>query len=225
MATAEEIGDRIVRAVLSRRLFPGERLGESDLASLCGCSRTIVREALNRLAARGIVHVRPRRGWFLADPGPDELRKAFQARLVIETGLIRLAASLQSREIARLRSHLDRQRAALDGSDAGRRSLLLGDFHICLAECFGNPFLTATLRDLTVRSTLSALQHQSRAEAAQSFAEHLGIFQALELGDMPEAEARMAAHLGSWEAKLQPPIPANGLQRLRDALDIARAEA
>lgn len=218
MATAEEIGERIVRAVLSLRLPPGGRLGESELATLFACSRTIVREALNRLAARGIVTVQPRRGWFLVEAGPREVREAFEARLIIETGLLRRSPAPSERELARLRAHLARQRAALEGSDAGRRSLLLGDFHICLAECLGNGLLAATLRDLNVRTTLAALRHQSRDEAARSFAEHQGILEALEDGDMPKAEACMAAHLGSWEEKLRVPPAGDALARLRVAL-------
>jgi DNA-binding GntR family transcriptional regulator len=218
MATAEDIGDRIVRAVLSRRLLPGERLGESDLATLFGCSRTIVREALNRLAARGVVTVRPRRGWFLVEPDAKEIREAFEARLIIETGLLRRASSLSPRELARLRAHAERQRAALDNGDPGRRSLLLGDFHVCLAECLGNGLLAATLRDVIVRTTLTALRHQSHDEAAHSFAEHLEILAALEAGDMPKAAARMAAHLGSWEEKLRMPHAEDELTRLRKAL-------
>jgi DNA-binding GntR family transcriptional regulator len=217
MATAEDIGDRIVRAVLSRRLLPGERLGESALATLFGCSRTIVREALNRLAARGIVTVQPRRGWFLVEAGAKEVREAFEARLIIETGLLRRAIAPSARELAKLQAHIARQRAALDG-DPDRRSLVLGDFHVYLAECLGNGLLAATLRDLTVRTTLTALHHQSRDEAAQSFAEHLEILEALEAGDMPKAEARMAAHLGSWEKKLRVPSHGDELTRLRDAL-------
>ena len=55
MATAPEISERIMEAVMARKLAPGARLGEQQLAMLFDCSRTIVREALTRLAARGIV--------------------------------------------------------------------------------------------------------------------------------------------------------------------------
>ena len=94
MANASDISDRIVEAVLAKRLLPGARLGEEQLASLFGCSRTIVREALNRLAARGLVTVTARRGWFLVELSQSQANDAFQARLVLETGLIRSAKSI-----------------------------------------------------------------------------------------------------------------------------------
>ena len=63
MATsASDIITRIIKAVMAQKLAPGARLGEQPLAMLFDCNRTIVREALTRLAARGIVTVSSRRG-------------------------------------------------------------------------------------------------------------------------------------------------------------------
>src|SRR6478736_10538624 len=88
MATSSEISDRIIEAVMARKLPPGARLGEQQLAMLFDCSRTIVREALTRLAARGIVTVSSRRGWYVIEPSLSEAREAFEARRVIEMGLL-----------------------------------------------------------------------------------------------------------------------------------------
>ena len=77
--SATDISQRIVEAVLAQRLAPGARLGEQQLAMLFDCSRTIVREALTRLAARGIVTVSARRGWYLIAPTPDDVREAWSA--------------------------------------------------------------------------------------------------------------------------------------------------
>jgi DNA-binding GntR family transcriptional regulator len=55
--SSSEIADRIVAAILAQKLAPGARLGEQSLALLFDCSRTLVREALMQLAARGIVTV------------------------------------------------------------------------------------------------------------------------------------------------------------------------
>lgn len=218
MAAADEIGERIVQAVLTRRLAAGERLGESELATLFGCSRTIVREALIGLSARRVVAVRPRRGWFVAEPDAVEVRQAFEARLVIETGLLRHSSPLRPREMERIRTHMARQRAALGRDDIGQSTMLLGDFHVCLAECLGNHLLAAALHDLTVCTTLAALQHQTPGEARHSFAEHEEIVRALEAGDMPKAEANMASHLSSWRRKLQALGEEDDLARLRRAL-------
>jgi DNA-binding GntR family transcriptional regulator len=223
--SSSDISERILEAVLARKLAPGSRLGEQQLAMLFDCSRTIVREALTRLAVRGIVTVSARRGWYVVEPSQDEAREAFDARRVIETGLIRDAKAVDKPAIKRLRAHLAREHEAVAGTDVGLRSFLLGDFHVCLAECLGNTLLAETLRDFTARTTLIAMRQQSSADAAQSCAEHVQIVEALEAGDLARAEQLMAQHLLTWQRKLHTPAEPDPLARLRDALKPVRTRA
>ena len=218
MATSSEISDRIIEAVMAQKLAPGARLGEQQLAMLFDCSRTIVREALTRLAARGIVTVSARRGWYVIEPSQDEAREAFEARRVIESGLIRSTKTVDKAAIKQLKAHLAREKAAVKGNDVGARSYLLGDFHVCLAECLGNSLLADTLRDFTARTTLIAMLYQSSHDAAQSCEDHVQIVAALEKGDLARAEALMAEHIGTVQAHLRLPAAADPLARLRDAL-------
>jgi DNA-binding GntR family transcriptional regulator len=218
MATSADISNRIIEAVMAQKLAPGTRLGEQQLAILFDCSRTLVREALMRLAARGIVTVSARRGWYVIEPSLDEAREAFEARRVIETGLIRNVTSVDKAALRELKSHLSREKAALKGLDVGARSYLLGDFHVCLAECLGNSLLADTLRDFTARTTLIAMLYQSSHDAAQSCEEHVQIVAALEKGDLVRAEQLMSQHIGTVQAALRVQPDADPLSQLRDAL-------
>jgi DNA-binding GntR family transcriptional regulator len=194
----DAIADRIVDAILAGRLAPGQRLGEQALADLFGCSRTLVREAMARLSARGMVEVNARRGWFVVQPSLDEAREAFGARLALETGLLHgLAGPLPKAAIRQLKDHVAREQAAIRAADAGERSWLLGDFHVCLAECAGNSLLADILKDLTARTTLIATLYQSTHAASESCAEHAQIVAALEAGDLPQAIALLRTHIGS----------------------------
>jgi DNA-binding GntR family transcriptional regulator len=219
MANASDISTRIIEAVMAQKLAPGARLGEQQLAMLFDCSRTIVREALTRLAARGIVTVSSRRGWYVIEPSLAEAREAFEARRVIEMGLIRCTTEVSKTAIKKLKAHLKTERAAVKGTDVGLRSFLLGDFHVCLAECLGNSLLADTLRDFTARTTLIAMLYQSSHDAAHSCDEHGRIVQALEQSDWVLAEQLMQAHIGHVQAalKLQPTI-GDPLAELRHAL-------
>ncbi|PLC07633.1 GntR family transcriptional regulator [Variovorax sp. RO1] len=216
--SASEISARIVEAVMAQKLAPGARLGEQPLAMLFDCSRTIVREALTRLAARGIVTVSARRGWFVIEPSQDEAREAFEARRVIELGLIRSTGRIDKAALRQLKAHLQREKAALKESDVGHRSFLLGDFHVCLAECLGNTLLADTLRDFTARTTLIAMLYQSTHDAVQSCEDHVQIVAALERGDHAAAEALMAEHIGTVQSALRVQAPTDPLAQLRDAL-------
>jgi len=213
----DQIADRIVDAILAGRITPGQRLGEQQLADLFSVSRTLVREALGRLSARGMVEVNARRGWFVVQPSPAEAREAFEARRAIEAGLLQNRdRPWAAAEVQRLRQHVADERAAIDDGEPGRRSWLLGDFHVCLAECAGNSLLADILRDLTARTTLIATLYQSTHEAAQSNAEHAAIVEALEAGDHALAVERLKAHIGSVADHLDADA------RARDLLDPLR---
>ena len=220
MPTPIEISERILEAVLAQKLAAGARLGEQQLCILFDATRAAVREALARLAVRGIVRSSARRGWYLAELTKEEAAAAFHARYVIETGLIRCAKEISKPALKRLRTHIKQQREALQGSNVGARSYLLGDFHVCMAECLGNPLLAETVRDLTARTTLVALRYQSLDDAAHSCNEHEAIVAALEARNLELAETLVAAHLTTWEAKLPIPVETedDALAELRQAL-------
>jgi len=216
-----EISDRILEAVLAKKLAAGARLGEQQLCVLFEAPRAAVREALARLAVRGIVKSSPRRGWYLAELTREEAAEAFHARHVIETGLIRCARRVDKAALKRLRAHLRKQQESLRGSNVGLRSFLLGDFHVCMAEALGSTLLAETVRELTARTTLVALRYQTDEDAAHSYQEHAAIVSALESGDLALAETLVSAHLMTWEDKLPMPASAenDALAGLRQALE------
>jgi DNA-binding GntR family transcriptional regulator len=224
-SSAPQIADQVVDAILAGRIAPGQRLGEQELADVFGVSRTLVREAMARLSARGMVEVSSRRGWFVVQPSREEAAAAFSARVAIETGMLAaLDAPLDQARLSRLRAHYRAERAAIKAGEPGQRSYLLGDFHVCLAECVSGPLLADILRDLTARTTLVATLFQSTHDAAQSCEEHVAIVAALERGDAPGAAALMRAHIGNVTAALGSPVPeADPLGVLRQALQPAAA--
>ena len=123
------IDKHVVDAILAGRIAPGQRLGEQELADVFGVSRTLVREAMARLSARGMVEVSSRRGWFVVQPSRADATEAFSARIAIETGMLHsLATPLPKAKLSRLKAHYKAEQAAIAGDDAGNRSYLLGDF-------------------------------------------------------------------------------------------------
>jgi len=220
MTSQAEIAQRVVEAILARKLSPGERLGEQELADLFGVSRTLVREALMQLQARGFVEVRSRKGWYVVEPSFAQARDAFSARRVIETGLLRQAGQPLQTVIRRLRRHVADERAAIEGGDAATRTFLLADFHVCLADCLGNRLLTDVIRDLTARTTLVASLYQSTHDAQQSCDDHERIVAALAAGELEAAQRLMAQHIGSVQESLDESSAGSGdaRERLRATL-------
>ena len=223
MPSQSEIAQRVVESILAQKLNPGERLGEQELADLFGVSRTLVREALMQLQARGFIEVRSRKGWYVVEPSIEQARDAFAARRAVESGLLRQAGDegrpLQA-VVSRLRQHLREEQAAIASADAGTRAFLLADFHVCLAESLGHKVLADILRDLTARTTLVATLYQSTHEAAQSCAEHAKIVAVMAKGDLQAAAKLMLSHIGNVEQALgqSTAIQADARERLRATL-------
>ncbi|RST49570.1 GntR family transcriptional regulator [Variovorax sp. DXTD-1] len=198
------IAERVVEAILAQKLAPGERLGEQALAENFAVSRTMVREALMQLQARGFVEVQSRRGWYVVEPSADEARDAFSARRIVEAGILAESEGRPLQKVIRkLRDHIADERRAIEGADAATRAFLLADFHVCLAEQMGHQLLVDVLRDLTARTTLAATLYQSKHEAGQSCAEHGAIVAALEAGDTATARKLMIDHIGNVERSLE----------------------
>jgi DNA-binding GntR family transcriptional regulator len=226
--TPTTIAERVVEAILAQKLAPGERLGEQALAENFGVSRTMVREALMQLQARGFVEVQSRRGWYVVEPSAEEARDAFAARRIVEAGILAEAGRPLSKVIRKLREHIVDEKRAIAGADAATRAFLLADFHVCLADQMGHRLLCDVLRDLTARTTLAATLFQSKHEAAQSCTEHAAIVAALEAGDTPRARQLMLDHIGNVEEALQVEAAAEPTddERLRATLaPIARRHA
>ncbi|MET1536957.1 GntR family transcriptional regulator, partial [Burkholderia sola] len=195
--------------MLAQKLAPGERRGEQELADNFAVSRTMVREALMQLQARGFVQVQPRRGWYVVQPSAEEAQDAFAARRIIETGILGEAGRPLQSVIGQLRRHIAQEQDAIAGADAATRAFLLADFHVCLAEQMGHRLLALTLRDLTARTTLAATLFQSTHSASQSCAEHERIVEALERGDTEttrvnlERMAQLADRMGRITGQLR----------------------
>lgn len=215
MLSKSKIAERVVQSILSRKLRPGERLGEQELADLFGVSRTLVREALMQLQARGFVEVRSRLGWYVVEPSFEEARETYAARRVIEPGMLRDAGKPLQSVISTLRRHVAEERKAIASADTGTRAVLLADFHVCLAECLGNRFLTSMMIDLSARTTLVSALYQSQAAAQESNADHADIVSALAAGDSAAAERLMREHIDALAARLDETLAGKGSARAR----------
>ena len=198
------IVDSITGAIVERRLMPGTKLAEQQIADIFGVSRTLVRQALNQLSRDRLVTLEPARGAFVAKPSPQEAHEVFEVRAMLEAALVKqLCAQVTDAQIAELRAHLAAEAQAVARTDVSGRTRLLADFHVVLARMLGNQVLADLLEDLLTRSSLIALMYQSSHSAEHSQAEHVAIVDALEKRDVRAAVRLLESHLGNVERNLR----------------------
>lgn len=87
-ATVEAICERVWLAIAERRLRPGTRLKEEQLAEIFEVSRARIRQAFAALERDGLIVLVPHRGACVAEPTIDEAQDVFFARRAIEKRVV-----------------------------------------------------------------------------------------------------------------------------------------
>ena len=87
--STRRIVEAITTAIVERRLMPGTKLAEQQIADIFKVSRTLVRQALNQLSRDHLVTLEPARGAFVAQPSVQEARQVFEVRAMIEAAMMR----------------------------------------------------------------------------------------------------------------------------------------
>ncbi|HET8870628.1 MAG TPA: GntR family transcriptional regulator, partial [Aquabacterium sp.] len=152
----------ITQSIVEHRLLPGTKLVEQTIGDRFGVSRTIVRQALFRLQQLKLVTLEPSRGAFVAQPSIEEAREVFCVRRMIEGQMLReLMTHVTASDLKRLKSHIKAEQQAVERLDVARRTKLLFDFHVLLANILGNRVLADLMTELVSRCSLISLMYQS----------------------------------------------------------------
>lgn len=190
----------IFESVMTQRLKPGTKLPEASLCELFSASRATVRKVLQSLAHDHIVELRPNRGASVAAPTPEQTREIFEARRILESSIVRLAAVNAKRaDIATLRQRLKQEHASLDRLPQPEWVRLASSFHLAVAETAGNPILTHYLIELVSRCSLIVALYEPPGNASCEHEEHSRIVDYIEQGDGDRAARLMENHLSNLE--------------------------
>jgi len=197
---------KLVDAIAERRLLPGVKLVEEDLAGIFGVSRERIRRILLVLSQHDIVRLEPNRGAYVARPTFAECRDSFESRLLIERHVVRTLAALGPARrrmiVSHLRRHIADEDQAVAAGDRVAEIRLSGEFHLKLAAFAGNRRLTRMLQDIIAQMSLALAAHTHAHDLDCSLGEHGGLLDAIEAGDGDAADRLLAHHLEHMEAAL-----------------------
>jgi DNA-binding GntR family transcriptional regulator len=201
--STQQIVERVWLSIAERRLRPGVQLKEGQMASIFDVSRARVRQALTVLERDGLVTIIPNRGAFVCKPSVDEARDVFVVRRTVERCVVeRLCKSISEEDIARLRSHVARERIANAQDITTDIIKLSGGFHLLLAEVAGSDFLFGTMRDLIARTSLITAVYRNTTRFNCGPDEHDEIVEAIARGNLDKATGLMTHHLEHVESEL-----------------------
>ncbi len=224
--TQERLTDRaytgIVEIINGDDLHVGDRLpSESRLAEMFGMSRTIVREALARLASDGITEPRRGAGSFVKSRPSDRMLAfmpmadlpstlgTYEVRFVLEAETARLAAARRSpTEMAGIDEALDHLRRALLSSAPAHDEDM--ELHRRIVLATANPAFLAAFDalfadiDRIMRAGVDISRSRPPEVIGAMMREHEMIVDAIRTQDADGAALAMRWHLSEGRKRLMP---------------------
>lgn len=215
---SSQIVEQILRQISDGQLTEGSALpAESALCTSFGVSRSVAREAISSLAAKGFVSasqgaatvVAPRYAWNILDPdflrvagGQEYLKELQEAREQLEPQIAALAAERASDESIRLLKHLA-QEMLREESDPEVHAQLDIQFHEAIAAATSNAVLYSLHHSLVQLGYVMRVVNANVPGAIHRAAEwHLHIVEAIESRNPVAAEAAMRLHLNQVRSEL-----------------------
>ncbi|WP_343666417.1 FadR/GntR family transcriptional regulator [Paraburkholderia tropica] len=212
---------RIETGIQEGRWQADERLpSERALAESYGVSRATVREAIGRLASKGVLETRRGSGVYLLRAKPTGLAapwlqliadtpplrsETLEFRLVFECAAARFAALRSSaHELERFETILERMRNAVTHADVDAEAATDGEFHTALTAASHNRLLDqfyasviAMLRDHIASNTYDATVNNANAamQARNRLDQHESIYHAIRDRNPDAAQQAMFVHI------------------------------
>ncbi len=159
----EQIVEKIEKAIISEDLYKETLPSEQALCEHFGVSRTIIREALKILAARGLVQSKAGGGSYVTKPQADDISKLLiriirmdkisdydvcQMRLILDVAAARAAtARITDEELKELDEQVDSMEENM--YDLPVRVDKDVEFHTMIGKFSGNSFLALIVESMT----------------------------------------------------------------------------
>jgi GntR family transcriptional repressor for pyruvate dehydrogenase complex len=214
---SDQIAGEFARRILKGELPAGTKLPtESELGTLLGVSRTVVRDAMRTLSVRGLVQVRHGHGMEVASSSEGAFADAFivlllrsnltvaevlEGRQVIEVGICPLAATRSiPADQERLETDLAAFAQAVQEGDweAAHASHLA--FHLDLLRATNVPAVEMMLRPMEHVVLLSSFPPQLDKPELWEVSFHQRILDALRARDEEETRQALVAHYTAMES-------------------------
>ena len=190
------VAKEIEEAILSGQFKPRERLVEMDLISRFGISRTVIREALKRLEAKGLVRTVPYRGAMVADLTVEEVAEIYFVRTELEKVAARLVlehiTEKEVQDLKRLAKEVERNLREKTHQMIEKDS----EFHQTLFKVSRNRYLSEMIDFLRTKAHIvqfNAWSLPHRIE--QSIVEHREMIKAIEGRDLNTLQKLIVKHL------------------------------
>jgi DNA-binding GntR family transcriptional regulator len=197
---SDEVYQALRHSILGQVFKPGGRLQVDEIAARLGVSLTPVRQAIQQLAAEGLVEIRPRSGTFVALLTEREVEETCELRCALECLAAELAVQrASSDDLAEFRRILlELGKPVETEEDRQRHESENSRLHGLLIQCSGNSRLAATYKSLNAHLQIVRAHGRDVFWAERlpvEHAEHEEIVAAIEARDTARLVAALRKHI------------------------------
>lgn len=189
----EQVAAYLRKAILRQEIREGTILNLADTARQMGVSVTPVREALQLLAAQGLVRLRPNKGAVVMGINEKAIRDHFAVRTLLEGEAAALAARPGS-DISEVEEVYAAMKKCMEEQRYSEYTHYNESFHMAIWQASDNPKLAQILASLWNGLSLGFLVSENEYSQI-SFAEHTKFMAALRAHDAVKAKKLMRAHM------------------------------
>lgn len=188
---AAQAFEQLETLIVTLQLVPGSFVTEGRLVEELRIGRTPVREALQRLAAVGLLEIQPRRGIRIADINLRDQIDRLEVRRGLEVLVAKLAAQRATGEQRQRFRALARsmRQAAAEGRELDFMAYDSEFHHLALAAA-DNRMLSQTMCLLHGHARRFWYAHRQQAGMRQSARLHTALMLAIARGDVEQAQER-----------------------------------
>ncbi len=192
-STVDLVAIELRNAIFSGALPVGSPIGEIELASQLGVSRSPLREATQRLVQEGLLTPQPGRGLYVARVDSPQVADLYRARIAVETEALRvLAQRSDPATLANLESALAELEKASEGNDARKIGNADLAFHQALVDEAGSSRLSRYMATLVIETRMATFSHPGGYKVRKSVSPtYREILDALKAGDAGAATAAL----------------------------------
>ena len=194
---SDQIKDRLIDAITSGRLKPGDRLVEVKIAEDMQTSQAPVREALRALDSLGLIEMRRNRGAMVRAFGETELRNINAVRAELEGLAAEIAAKDQGDIASELLELCEQMSVSVAKGNKDEFVDLNDRFHRTIVEASANDVLIDMWNTLEIRARTAVNVARSKRPLEVAVQEHFAIARGIQNKDAGAARRNMTKHISS----------------------------
>lgn len=215
----ETLSDRIVKqiekAIMDNEFEPGDKIpSEKEMCEIFNVSRTAVREAIQKLKARGLITVKKGSGIYVQEYpekhvtdsmemylwlnlNKEYINYVMEVRKLFEPELARLASQNRTQKDLKKIKNTINELEKCNPKDFKKEGALDKEFHLQIARACGNPLILTMIKPIyqimpKIRSLIYKTNESIRENAIKY---HKEIYNMIKDKDSKKAYNRMQRHL------------------------------